>query len=211
MESQTLIAQPAAEPGGRSLSGEKAQRIIEAMRESVAEVGVTGSTFDRVSRKAGVSRGLLHYYFGTKERLLVEVIRRDTEVRIETLGAALEQAATLDQVIAAFMATFARTVTREKGYVYMVSELFVAGRSSPELETELGKLYSRARKAFAEILREKERQGVISPRFEIEAVLSYLFATGDGATIQQFTDPTLDLNKGAQASYEVTRFLLGGE
>ena len=197
--------------GARSLSGDKAQRIIEAMRESVAEVGVTGSTFDRVSGKAGVSRGLLHYYFGTKERLLVEVIRRDTEVRIETLGAALTEATTLDEVIGAFLATFERTLTEEKGYVYMVSELFVAGRHGPELEVELGKLYSRARTAFAEILREKERQGVIKPRFDVEAVLSYLFATGDGAIIQQLTDPTLDQNAGAEASYEVTRFLLGGD
>src|SRR5687767_16027106 len=106
------------------------------MRESVAEVGVTGSTFDRVSRKAGVSRGLLHYYFGTKERLLDEVIRRDTEVRIDTLGAALEAAGTLDEVIGAFFATFERTLAEEKGYVYMVSELFVAGRNSPELRSE---------------------------------------------------------------------------
>jgi AcrR family transcriptional regulator len=218
MGAQSLIAQPTAKPGrrstaagGRSLSGEKAQRIINAMRESIAEVGVAGSTFDRVSRKAEVSRGLLHYYFGTKERLLVEVIRRDTEVRIEVLGSALEQAESLDEVIGAFLASFERTLTEEKGYVYMVSELFVAGRSKPELEAELGKLYSRARKAFAEILREKERQGVISPRFDIEAILSYLFATGDGAIIQQLTDPTLDPNLGAEASYEVTKFLLGGE
>jgi AcrR family transcriptional regulator len=211
MDAQTPIAERPAEPGGRSLSGEKAQRIIEAMRGSVAEVGVAGSTFDRVSRKAGVSRGLLHYYFGTKERLLVEVIRRDTEVRIENLGAALEEASTLDEVIGAFLATFERTLTQEKGYVYMVSELFVAGRHSPELESELGKLYSRARTAFAAILREKEREGVISPRFDIEATLSYLFSTGDGAIIQQLTDPTLDANLTAQASYEVTRFLLGGE
>jgi AcrR family transcriptional regulator len=218
MGAQSLIAQPSAAAGRgtagtgrRSLSGEKAQRIIEAMRESVAEVGVTGSTFDRVSRKAGVSRGLLHYYFGTKERLLVEVIRRDTEVRIEVLGSALEEATSLDQVIGAFLATFQRTLTEEKGYVYMVSELFVAGRNSPELESELGKLYSRARRAFAEILRQKEREGVIKPRFDIEATLSYLFATGDGATIQQLTDPTLDPQLGAEASYEVTRFLLGAE
>ena len=58
--------------GGRSLSGEKAQRIVEAMRRSVARRGTAGSTFDHVSREAGVSRGLLHYYFGTKEQLLVE-------------------------------------------------------------------------------------------------------------------------------------------
>ena len=69
----------------RSLSSEKAQRIIEAMRRSVARRGTAGSTFDHVSREAGVSRGLLHYYFGTKEQLLVEAVRRDCELRMELL------------------------------------------------------------------------------------------------------------------------------
>ncbi len=59
-----------ADARARSLSGEKAQRIIDAMRRSVAQRGTAGSTFDHVSREAGVSRGLLHYYFGTKEQLL---------------------------------------------------------------------------------------------------------------------------------------------
>ena len=76
----------------KELSGEKAQRIIEAMRSSVASRGISGSTFEHVAREAGVSRGLLHYYFGTKEALLVEVVRRDSEHRIarldEPLGAA---------------------------------------------------------------------------------------------------------------------------
>src|SRR6266480_2477728 len=98
------------------------------MRASVAEVGIAGSTFERVAAKAGVSRGLLHYYFGTKERLLIEVIRRDTQERIDTLGPALEAAATVDEVIAAFFGTFARTATKEQGYAYMASEVFIAGR-----------------------------------------------------------------------------------
>jgi AcrR family transcriptional regulator len=193
----------------RSLTGEKAIGIVEAMRESVAEVGVAGSTFERVARKAGVSRGLLHYYFGTKERLLVEVIRRDTDIRIEALGAALRRAESVDGIILAFLTTFQRTLAEEKGYVYMVSELFVAGRHSPELRAELGALYSRARTAFAEILRQKERHGVISLRFDAESVLAYLFAAGDGAAVQQLTDPTLDLEASARGSYEVSRFLLG--
>ena len=193
--------------GGR-LRGEKAVRIIEAMRESVAEVGVAGSTFERVAAKAEVSRGLLHYYFGTKERLLVEVIRRDTEIRIETLGSALRRARSVDSIITAFLTTFARTLTDERGYVYMVSELFVAGRHSRELTRELGGLYSRARCEFAEILRHKERQGIVSLRFEPETVLAYLFAAGDGASVQQLTDPTLDPEATAEASVEVARFLL---
>ena len=56
-----------AEPAGRTLSGEKAQRIVDAMRNSVAKRGTAASTFDHVAREAGVSRGLLHYYFATKE------------------------------------------------------------------------------------------------------------------------------------------------
>src|SRR5262245_37865691 len=96
---------PAGGVGGRSLSGERAMRIVQAMRESVAEVGIAGSTFERVAGKAGVSRGLLHYYFGTKERLLVEVIRRDTDDRVEALSAAMRRATSVDELIAALSET----------------------------------------------------------------------------------------------------------
>ena len=72
----------------RQLSSEKAQRIVDAMRGTcVGTRGATGATFDHVAREAGVSRGLLHYYFGTKERLLVEVVRRDCDLRMERMTA----------------------------------------------------------------------------------------------------------------------------
>ena len=181
------------------------------MRESVAEVGIVGSTFERVSAKAGVSRGLLHYYFGTKERLLVEVIRRDTDVRIETLGEAMRAAQTVDELIAAMSATFERTLREETGYVYMVSELYVAGRNSPELQRELGALYSRARAEFAKILVEKEREGVVKLRFAPEATLAYLFGAGDGLTVQRLTDPTLDVFSTIETGLGVARWLLAAD
>src|ERR671921_3043058 len=81
------------------LSGEKAQRIVDAMRASVAQRGVTGSTFDHVARDAGVSRGLLHYYFGTKERLLAEVVRRDCDVRMAALELQLAEASSADDLV----------------------------------------------------------------------------------------------------------------
>jgi AcrR family transcriptional regulator len=36
------------------VEGEKARRIVEAMRHSVARRGTAGSTFDHVAREAGV-------------------------------------------------------------------------------------------------------------------------------------------------------------
>jgi len=192
----------------RALSGEKARRIIEAMRESVAEVGIAGSTFERVASKAGVSRGLLHYYFGTKERLLVDVIRRDTEIRVESLGSALRAAGSVDEVVVAFFTTFERTMTDETGYVFMVSELFVAGRDNNEILRELGNLYGTARTEFAVILREKEREGVVKLRYPAEDVLTYLFSSGDGAAVQRLAQPEVDFTGADRLSYETARFLL---
>src|SRR5205823_11951312 len=88
------------------LPRDKASLIVEAMRVSVAARGIAGSTFDHVAREAGVSRGLLHYYFGTKERLLVEVVRRECDVRIERLEDAIDGAQSGEDVLAALVQGF---------------------------------------------------------------------------------------------------------
>src|SRR6476469_1039482 len=83
----------------RRLDSEKAKRIVRAMRASVGRRGAAGSTFDHVAQEAGVSRGLLHYYFGSKERLLVEVVRRDCDIRLERLEEGLRGADSMEQII----------------------------------------------------------------------------------------------------------------
>jgi AcrR family transcriptional regulator len=87
----------------RKLEGDKAQRIIAAMRSSVGRRGAAGSTFDHVAREAGVSRGLLHYYFGSKERLLVEVVRHDCDVRNRNMDERLAQAGSVDEILDALV------------------------------------------------------------------------------------------------------------
>jgi AcrR family transcriptional regulator len=192
----------------RPPTGDRANRIVEAMRASVAEVGIAGSTFERVAAKAEVSRGLLHYYFGTKERLLIEVIRRDTEYRVEALGEGLGRARSVDEAIGALATAFARSFNEERGYVYMVSELFVAGRHQPEVGRELGALYARSRRELADILRGKESEGVLRLRFDAEAVVTYLIGAGDGSIIQRISQPEVDFASSEEAAWEVARFLL---
>src|SRR5882757_2069254 len=106
-------------PGARSLSSEKAQRIVEAMRKSVARRGTAGSTFDHVSREAGVSRGLLHYYFRTKEQLLVEAVRRDCELRMELLERQLSSAKTADDFIDLMVQNLQDTVREDPDLVIL--------------------------------------------------------------------------------------------
>ena len=195
----------------RELSGDKAQRIVDAMRESVAKRGAAGSTFEHVAREAGVSRGLLHFYFGTKERLLVEVVRRDTELRVERLDERLAPAKTIDNVIDALVASLTDMIENEPGFVLLLFELFSAGRRNPDIQREVGQLFEKTRSHVADVLRSKEEEGVLSLRFTAEDVVSYLFALGDGFALQALSDPSRDSAGAFAAGVASARYLLGSE
>ncbi|MGE0066148.1 MAG: TetR/AcrR family transcriptional regulator [Solirubrobacterales bacterium] len=195
----------------RELSGDKAQRIIDAMRDSVAERGAAGSTFEHVAREAGVSRGLLHYYFGTKERLLVEVVRRDAELRVARLDEMLERAKTVDDVLDVLVSSLMDMIDNDPGFFLLLYELFSAGRRNPDIQHEVGQLFERTRSHVAAVLRIKETEGVLSLRFDAEAVVSYLFAVGDGFALQALSDPKRDNSAALEAGAASARYLLISE
>ncbi len=195
----------------RELSGEKATRIVDAMRTSVAQRGAAGSTFEHVAREAGVSRGLLHYYFGTKERLLVEVVRRDAELRIARLDELLVQAQTVDDVLDGLVASLTDMIENDPGFFLLLYELFSAGRRNPDIQHEVGQLFERTRSHVAEVLRAKESEGVISLRFDAEAIVSYLFALADGLALQVLSDPERDSGGAFEVGAASARYLLVSE
>jgi AcrR family transcriptional regulator len=50
-------------------------QMIEAAAAVLARQGYEGTSMKEIAAEAGVSSGLLHYYFGTKEELLAAVVR----------------------------------------------------------------------------------------------------------------------------------------
>jgi AcrR family transcriptional regulator len=193
----------------KRLDGEKAQRIIEAMRTSVGTRGAAGSTFDHVAREAGVSRGLLHYYFGSKEKLLVEVVRHDCETRIEAMDERITRAASTDEIVAALVLGLEEFIEGEPSSPAVIYELLSASRHSDEIRSELAELYRRWRADLADALRAKEREGVVRLEADPEAVASMLFALGDGFGIQVLSDPDWDREAAFELGVRIARRLLG--
>lgn len=192
----------------RELSGQKATRIVEAMRSSVARRGISGSTFEHVAREAGVSRGLLHYYFGTKEALLVEVVRRDAEHRIARLDEPLAAASSADEILQILVADLQDSIDNEPGFWVLLFELFTAGRRNPDIQREVGVLFSRTREHVAEIFRAKSSEGVLNLRHDADAVVGLLFALADGIALQMLSDPEGDHAPMIAAGTEAARHLL---
>jgi AcrR family transcriptional regulator len=205
------VAVEASVEAPRKLDGEKAQRIVAAMRSSVGTRGAAASTFDIVAREAGVSRGLLHYYFGSKERLLVEVVRQDCDARIAALEERLEAADSLDAIVATLVQTLETFVEDEPGSQAVIYEMLSASRHSEEIRAELAELYRRWRAHLAQALVKKEAEGVVRMQADPEIVASILFALGDGVGLQMISDPDWDGSPTLERGAQVARALLGGE
>ena len=189
---------------------EASARIVDAMRQSVAERGTAGSTFDQVAREAGVSRGLLHYHFGTKERLIAEVVRRDAEIRLELLGGELAGAHTVDDVIAALLHSLDDLVERDPGFVALRFELFTSGRRNPEIAAEFAALQRATRSYVAELLAAKEREGVLRLADDAEAVAAVLLSLADGLALSLLGEPEHDHRATLGAAAAAARTLLLG-
>ncbi|HWF53671.1 MAG TPA: TetR family transcriptional regulator [Solirubrobacteraceae bacterium] len=177
----------------RELSGDKAARIVEAMSVSVAARGIAGATFDHVAREAGVSRGLLHYYFGTKERLLVEVVRRECDVRKDRISAALVGAEGGDHVLTALVSTFEDFLGEGPTTPIMFYELITLAQQNDEIAAELREYARRTRRHLATELGAKQQAGVIGLRADPEAAADFLFALADGVTMRRLMEPAHDI------------------
>jgi AcrR family transcriptional regulator len=197
--------------GERRLESAKAQRIVAAMRESVGTRGAAGATFDHVARKAGVSRGLLHYYFGSKERLLVEVVRHDTELRIAAFEQNLAPADSLDAVVDALVTQVRSFLAEDPAAQAVIYEMFSASRHNEELRAEMAALYRQTRDHIAEALRQKHEAGVVRLRDNPENVASVLLGLGDGFTMQLISDPDWDSDAAFELGIRTARYLLGGD
>jgi AcrR family transcriptional regulator len=193
----------------KRLDSEKARRIVEAMRASVGHRGAAASTFDHVAQEAGVSRGLLHYYFGTKERLLVEVVRHDSELRMRRLREGLVKADSIDAIVESLVSQLKDYVAEEPAAHALIHELFSVARRNADVRDELAELYRKSRSQVAELLLEKQAAGVVQLRGEPDAVASILFALGDGLELQLVSDPDWDSETTFKVGIETARFLLG--
>jgi AcrR family transcriptional regulator len=193
----------------RELAGDKASRIVEAMRASVATRGFAGSTFDHVAREAGVSRGLLHYYFATKERLLVEVVRRECELRRRRLEDAVAGAQSADDVIDVLVRSYVEYLGDGASLPILFFELLTLAQRNEEIAAELAELGRGMRDHLADALQARHEAGALRLRDDPDAVAGFLFALADGLTVRKLAEPGVDMKRVMRPAIAAARAILG--
>jgi AcrR family transcriptional regulator len=192
----------------RSLAGDKAQRIVDAMRSSVAKRGVAGSTFDHVAREAGVSRGLLHYYFGTKERLLAEVLRHDCALRMTLLDKQMRGATTADDFIGLLAGWMKNMLHESPDFMLLLFELFTLAQRNDDIAAEFTELLRQPRETIARVLAAKQEEGILLLCAEPDAVADVLLSLGDGLAMRLIGETDRDHEATMAAALCAARALI---
>jgi AcrR family transcriptional regulator len=195
----------------RQRSDEKARQILEAARTCLTQRGYASTTVSQVAAEAGVSRGLLHYYFESKEDMLVQVVHHSLDPTLQLLGPLLTSSSSAAEMASGLSAATRALILSDPAIFTLVFEAWVVARQSEPIADELRQLFERFRGAMETGLAGVQARGLISTD-QTPAQLAMLI-TGllDGLALQLVLDPGLAAEESTWSGLEAALIaLLGG-
>ncbi|MDH4209173.1 MAG: TetR/AcrR family transcriptional regulator [Anaerolineae bacterium] len=194
----------------RRRSDEKAQAILDAACRCLSEKGYAATTISEIAAEAGVSRGLLHYYFKNKEELMAKALRAAGEAMFKLFEDAFARSDSVEDLAAGLTSMLRTLVGTDPTYMNLTLECWTMARESPLVAAEMENLYVRARKAFGERLAEAQVRGIISPSLPLDGLAMFLLGSSDGLFAQFYLQPGLVNDEAVWEAVEMSiRALLG--
>ena len=177
-------------------------RIVDAAYQILAEKGYNATTFKEIARSAQAAQGLIHYYFGSKDQLLLEVLKEASErtrQEMQRFVAALpEERPRRGKSV---LAQQKHRVTRQPEWYRLRYELFALGMRKPELLPSVGELLAKGRRGVGEVLGRLAGKEIA----DREALSAVMLACFDGLALQKLADPDFDLD----GAYRVLDRMIG--
>jgi AcrR family transcriptional regulator len=171
------VSEPATKTTARSAAEEA---LLDAAERLLVEVGHAGVTTRRLAEAAGVNNGLVHYYFGSNENLLVRALERFTERLIERQRELYDSDLTfVEKWRTAMRYLVSEDVTYEKIWL----ELQAMAWNDAALRERLGRVNDEWRAVLTEAFREPHRElGIEMP---LEALVSLVITFNLGIIVER--------------------------
>jgi len=154
--------------------------LLDAAERLLVEVGYAGITTRRLAEEAGVNHGLVHYYFGSMENLLVRVLERFTE-RLTARQRALYAADV--PFIERWRQAMRYLVGDDVGYEKIWLELQALAWNHPELTERVARVHEEWRAVLTEAFDEPRRHyGIDLP---LDALVSLVMTFNEGVFLER--------------------------
>ena len=192
-------------PGLSPSAQQRAQQIVDAAGRVMARKGYGGTTMKDIAAEAGIAPGLIHYYFDSKEDLLLAV----TGTLCQQMREAAEKAFTASREAPPIVRAWATLQSTQEylGHEDM-QRLFVEtvtlALGAPRVREQLAAFYETMIDTSTAMVEELATQVPTPPPVPLRDFAAVLVAVVDGIALQKLIDPSRDLD----ALYRAFGFLV---
>jgi AcrR family transcriptional regulator len=173
----TLVSADAQKTSARSAAEEA---LLDAAERLLVEVGHAGITTRRLADAAGVNHGLVHYYFGSNEALLVRALERFTE---RLIARQRELYATDQPFVEKWRTAMRYLVSEDATYEKVWLELQALAWNNDALRERLAEVNEEWRAVLTEAFEEPHRElGIDMP---LEALVSLVLTFNIGIMVER--------------------------
>ncbi|MBZ4402054.1 TetR/AcrR family transcriptional regulator [Myxococcus faecalis] len=184
---------PSSPPPEPALTGEPdaRERLIAASSRVLAERGYDATTVKEVARVAGVNQGLVHYYFGSKDALLLAVTRAHSAQYVAELKK-LRDETPLEDLADTSFAWGERHLRASPEQFRLRYELFALGLRNAELTSAVSELQAEGDLEVARTVA-RYRGGEASRPEPLDHHYAVIIKSCfDGLALQALLDPKFD-------------------
>jgi len=156
------------------------EELLDAAERLLVDVGYAGITTCRLAEEASVNHGLVHYYFGSNENLLVRALERFTERLIDRQR---ELYAADAPFIEKWRTAMRYLLSEDLSYQKAWLELQALAWNNPGLQTRLAQVNAEWRAVLTEAFEEPHRE--LKLELPLEALVSLVMTFNLGIIVER--------------------------
>ncbi|MDR3511129.1 MAG: TetR/AcrR family transcriptional regulator [Caulobacteraceae bacterium] len=167
-------------------------QIIECAIETIAEAGYAQTSLARIAKRAGISAGVISYYFDGKDDLIAEVAARVFAAGDDFIRPRVEQGQNAAAALRLFIEASVGYIAAHPAYLIAVMNIMRAGRTESGALRYDPALGQARRDGIAGILGWGQGTGAFRP-FSIPVMTATVIEALDAIPPELAVDPALDL------------------
>jgi len=179
------------------------KQLIDVAIETIATLGLKGASFTHIAENAGVTKGVIVYYFDSREDLIDQIMKSiqqdmQSSIRLHVK----KQMGSIDKLLA-YASSFFRFAEANRSKYTAFTELWTTISTNKESNPYGSIAYDECRSYISQILSEGQKKGEISLA-DIKTASVVIQAIIDGVIIQWTLSPkSVDLEKCEKSALDL--------
>ena len=165
--------------GRKSVAAEKRVQIVEAFCDCIVDLGIDAASMGEVASRVGIDRSTMHYYYKTREALVVEASQHIASFYVDRIVASVSKLNPADKARSLIEFLFGPSFHDERRSA-LLDELSTLGNRQPFFQEQVRTVYAKMEEVVLGVFIESLPG---APEKECAELVYAIMALAEGAAV----------------------------